>query len=111
MSPLLTAAEYARLAARQADPEGSEAAEREADRERTRSRLLWSAVMLALDLGVCGSILLGRSVLARQLDAVALRRALRGAALPSPHTYLTVEPEMLDAIAEGGPFVPREERR
>lgn len=72
--------------------------------EETASRRLWAAMMLTENLQVCRSILLGRPVLARQLDVEALRRALRGARLPDPETYLTVSVEMLDAVAEGGPF-------
>src|SRR4051794_27447703 len=44
----------------------------------------WAAIMLARELEVCRSILDGRRVLARQLDVVALRRALRGSPLPDP---------------------------
>ena len=50
--------------------------------EETASRRLWAAWMLTSDIGVCRSILLGRPVLAHQLDAEALRRAMRGEPLP-----------------------------
>jgi hypothetical protein len=72
--------------------------------EETASRRLWAAIMLTDDLEVCRSILLGRPVFARQLDAEALRRALRGEPLPAPDSYFRVRPGHLDAIAEGGPF-------
>lgn len=72
--------------------------------QESTSRRLWAAEMLTENLEVCRSILAGRPVLARQLDAAALRRALRGRPLPDPETYLAVTAEMLDAIAEGGPF-------
>jgi hypothetical protein len=65
---------------------------------------MWAAVMLTTDVDVCCSILRGHPVIARQLDAEALRRALRGAPFPPPETYLTVTVEMLDAVAEGGSF-------
>lgn len=49
-----------------------------ADADEVRdSRRLWAVVMLTSDLEVCRSILVGRPVLARQLDAEALRRARR----------------------------------
>lgn len=75
----------------------------DAEEERA-ARWLWAALMLAPDVHVCRSILLGRPVLVRQLDPVALRRALRGGALPDPGSYLRVRGGHLDAIAEGGPF-------
>ena len=60
--------------------------------------------MLATDVHVCESILLGRPVLVHQLDPVALRRALRGEPTPDPDSYFRVRLGHLDAIAEGGPF-------
>lgn len=72
--------------------------------EATTSRRLWAAIMLTRDLEVCRSILVGRPVLARQLDAEALRRARRGEALPAPDEYVRIRPGHLDAVAEGGPF-------
>ena len=74
------------------------------DAEITASRRLGAALMLATDVHVCDSILAGRPVLARRLDAEALRRALRGQPLPDPETYFRVRPGHLDAVAEGGPF-------
>lgn len=78
--------------------------------EVTASRRLWAAMMLTADLEVCRSILLGRPVLARQLDGAALRRALRGEPLPDPNSYFRVRPGHLDAVAEGGPFQTKESR-
>lgn len=74
--------------------------------EVAASRRLWAALVLTSDLEVCRSILLGRPVLARQLDAEALRRALRGEPLPPPDSYFRIRPGHLDAVAEGGPFEP-----
>lgn len=79
----------------------------DADEERA-SRRLWAALMLTSDLEVCRSILLGRPVLAHQLDAQALRRARRGEPLPPPDEYFRVRPGHLDAVAEGGPFETKE---
>jgi len=101
----ITPTERQRLDERARDPEAVERREREAEQERLASRRLWSALMMtADDLEVCRSILLGRPVLARQLDAEALRRGLRGQPLPPPASYFRVLPGHLDAIAEGGPF-------
>ncbi len=72
--------------------------------EETATRRLWAAVILTTDVVVCRSILAGRPVLARQLDAEALRRALRGEPLPPRAHYFRVRPGHLDAVAEGGPF-------
>jgi hypothetical protein len=77
---------------------------RDADEEAAFDRL-WAALVLATTLPVCRSICDGRPVLARQLDAKVLRRALRGAPFPSPDSYKQITAEMLDAIAEGGPFL------
>ena len=60
--------------------------------------------MLSLSLDVCQSILRGRPVRAGTLDALVLRRALRGGRLPDPECYLVVDEAMLDAVAEGGPL-------
>lgn len=79
--------------------------------EEDVGRRMWAAVMLSADVAVCASILAGRPVLARQLDAEALRRALRGEPLPEAHAYFRVRSGHLDAIAEGGPFVPKERKR
>jgi hypothetical protein len=79
--------------------------------EVTASRRLWACLMLTSDLEVCRSILLGRPVLARQLDAEALRRARRGQPLPPPDDYFRVRPGHLDAVAEAGHFEPKESHR
>jgi hypothetical protein len=60
--------------------------------------------MLTRDARVFLSILRGLPVLARQLDSVALGRALRGRPLPSPGAYISFSHDMLDAVEEGGPF-------
>lgn len=75
--------------------------------EITASRRLWAVLTLTSDLAVARSILLGRPVLARQLDAEALRRARRGEPLPPPDSYFRVRPGHLDAVAEGGSFEPK----
>ena len=66
--------------------------------------------MLTRDNEVCVSILRG-PVVARQLDAEALRRALRGAPLPPADTYVRVRCEHLDALAEAGPLAPKGAKR
>jgi hypothetical protein len=76
-----------------------------ADEERA-SRALWAALMLTSDLQVCRSILLGRPVLACQLDVAALRRARRGEPLPPPDEYFRVRPGHLVAGAVGAPLPP-----
>lgn len=81
----------------------------DADEERA-SRALWAAIMLTSDLAVCRSILLGRPVLARQLDGEALRRARRGQPVPPPDQYVRVRAGHLAAVAEGGPFEERSTR-
>jgi len=100
----LTAEERVRLEAWQRDPVAAEAAEREAEQERTTDRRLWAVVALTTDVEVCRSIAAGRPVLARKLDAVVLRRTLRGAPLPPADEYISVDSDMLDAVAEGGAF-------
>ena len=60
--------------------------------------------MLTPNVLVFYSILRGRAVMAGRLDGEILRRALRGAHLPSPESYITVTEPMLDAIAEAGPL-------
>lgn len=79
--------------------------------EVTMDRRLWAAIMLSPDVEVCRSILLGRPVLARQLDAVALGRALRGEPLPDPDSYFRIRPGHLDALAEAGPLQPKARAR
>jgi hypothetical protein len=73
--------------------------------EAERARRLWSAMMLASRRDVCASIVRGLPVRVDQLEAAALRRALRGATPPTGTDYLTVTADMLDAIDEAGPFV------
>jgi len=107
----LTPEERLRLATRRADPEGSDRREREAEAERTMDRRLWAAVMLTPDVEVSRSILVGHRVLARQLEPAALRRALRGASFPPDDEYIQVPSQMLDAVAEGGPFDGGEAQR
>jgi hypothetical protein len=75
--------------------------------ERVQSRRFWAAMMLALDVDTCESILRGRPVRAGNLDAFVLRRALRGGRLPDPEDYVEVTTEMLEAVAEAGPLPER----
>lgn len=100
----LTTAEYVRVDAWRDDPVAMQEANQAREAERQADRRLWAALMLTSDLDVCRSILLGRPVLARQLDAEALRRALRGGPLPDPAAYVRVRHGHLDGIAEGGAF-------
>jgi hypothetical protein len=74
--------------------EAEEARRLEADRG-------WGAMMLALRLDVCRSILAGRPVMVRCLDPEALRRALRGDP-PPPTEFIRISLEMLDALNESG---------
>jgi hypothetical protein len=71
---------------------------------------VWSAIMLALDVRVCESILRGRPVMVRRLDPEALRRALRGDAPPATE-FIRITAEHLDALAECGPLLERRSRR
>jgi hypothetical protein len=73
-------------------------------------RLLWAAFVIARDIWTCEAILRARPVRAGNLDAEALRRALRGAPLPLADDYLTVGREMLDALAEALPLTPKRKR-
>ncbi len=107
----LTPEELARIDDRRRNPDAWEAAEREADRERIESGRVWGAVMLARSLDICRSVLRGQRVEARFLDAEALRRMLRGNSLPSASEFLLVTAEMLDAVAEAGPFEAKEAKR
>ena len=68
------------------------------------SRLQWAAMMLALDVDNCASILRGLRVRAGNLDGVVLRRALRGGELPDPEDYVQITGEMLEAVDEAGPL-------
>jgi hypothetical protein len=70
----------------------------------TASRRQWAALMLARDVHTFESILLGRPVLARNLDGEVLRRALRGQPLPAADSYVRVRDGHLNAIAEAGPL-------
>jgi hypothetical protein len=79
--------------------------------DRLYSRRLWAALLLALDLDTCRSILSGRAVRAGNLDGVVLRRALRGARLPDPESYFVVSHEMLDAVAEAGPLEMEDDKQ
>jgi hypothetical protein len=81
------------------------------DAERRDSRHIWAAMMLALHVDVAESILHRRPVMAGRLDAEVLRRAVRGGPLPEPGAFVEVDEEMLDSIAEAGPFALREGRR
>jgi len=63
----------------------------------------WAAILLALDPATCASILERKPVRAGNCDAFFMRRALRGADLPSAEDFVIVTLDMLDAIAEAGP--------
>ena len=69
-------------------------------------RLQWAAMMLALDVDTCSSILRGLRVRAGNLDGFVLRRALRGGELPDPEYYVQITGEMLEAIDEAGSLLP-----
>jgi hypothetical protein len=77
---------------------------------RVESRRVWAAMMLALDLDTCRSILSSRRVIASNLDAFVFRRALRGDRLPPADSFVHVTAEMLDAVAECGPLVVKRKR-
>lgn len=66
------------------------------------TRLQWAAMMLALDVDTCASILRGLRVRAGNLDGFVFRRALRGDPLPDSEDYIQISAEMLDAIVEAG---------
>jgi hypothetical protein len=74
------------------------------EQARRRSRRVWAAIMLALNVDTCESVLLGRPVIACNLDGEVLRRALRGRRLPRLDSYIAVTAAMLDAVAEAGRF-------
>jgi hypothetical protein len=78
--------------------------------ERQRDRRVWAAMVLALDVDTCRSILRSRLVRAGNLDGFVLRRALRGGRVPHAESYLHVSADMLDAVAEAGPLEPRASR-
>jgi hypothetical protein len=67
-------------------------------------RHVWPALMIALDVGTCESILRGLCVRAGNLDGVVLRRALRGEPLPDAENYIGVTASMLEAVDEAGPL-------
>ena len=73
------------------------------------TRAVWAAMMLALDVSTCASILRGLRVRAGNLDGFALRRALRGGVLPDPEDYIEVDAAMLAAAHEAGP-VPKDKK-
>lgn len=107
----LSTEERARVEAWQRDPAAAEAAEWERESERVVSCRLWGGLMLTTDPQLWRLVLEGQPVLARTLDAEALRRAFRGRPLPRPATYITIDVDALDAVDEGGPFVPKARRR
>lgn len=64
---------------------------------------IWAAMTLCLNADACTSVLDGKPVLAKHLDGAALTHALRGRPRPTPDSYITITPEMLDGIVEAGP--------
>ena len=72
---------------------------------------LWATFMISHTPEVAESIIAGRPVMARNLDAEALRRALRGGPLPNPDEYLVVSEEMLAAVVEAGPIPTTRRKR
>ncbi len=76
-----------------------------------QGRRLWAAFMLARDVWTCESVVRGLPVIAANLDAEVLRRALRGEPLPPASEFVVVDHQRLDAIAEAGPLTRRKERR
>jgi hypothetical protein len=79
--------------------------------ERDGMAAHWPAMMLALDLETCRSILQGRRVRAGNLDGFVLRRALRGAPLPDAEAYIAVTAEMLEAVNEAGALPAAKRKR
>ena len=69
--------------------------------------MIWAAMMLALDVDTCRSIMRGLPVRAGNLDGFVLRRALRGGPLPDTEVYIEITGEMLDAVDEAGPLAPK----
>lgn len=100
---MLTPAEYERVGRWRDDPAAMLAEARSVEAERASAGRLWAAIVLAPNLDVCRSVLLGRPVLASKLDYVILGRALRGAALPPADSFLAITDGMLNAVAEAGP--------
>ena len=78
--------------------------------EQEVTRLQWAAIMLALDVDTCASILRGLRVRAGNLDGIVLRRALRGGELPDPEDYIQVDLAMLEAINEAGPLPAKRQK-
>jgi hypothetical protein len=74
---------------------------------RVENRRAWAAILLALDVDTCGSVLSGRRVLAGNLDGLVFRRALRGGPLPRADSFVLITDEDLDAVAEAGPLQPK----
>jgi len=70
--------------------------------ERTETRRIWAALMLARNVDAYDAIRQGKPVLVALLSRVALRKAFRDKPLPEPDELLTVSPAMLDGIAEAG---------
>ena len=79
--------------------------------EQVAGRRMWAVLMLARSPEAAESILAVRPVMARLLDAEALRRALRGGPLPDPEEFVLVAHEMLDAVDEAGPITVSRRRR
>jgi len=77
------------------------------------ARRLWGGIMLTSDLNVCRSLLQGKRVPVKKLSAAPLRRCFRGdpSALfqAQERGWIEVTNDMLDAIAEGGPFADKSE--
>jgi hypothetical protein len=67
-------------------------------------RHLWAAMVLALDVATCDSVMRGRPARAGNLVGLVLRRALRGAPLPDVEDFIQITPAMLEAIDEAGPL-------
>jgi hypothetical protein len=78
--------------------------------EQTASRRTWALFVLCHGPDVADSVRKGRPVPAHRLDAVALKRALRGGQLPSPNAWFRVRAGHLDAISEAGPLVRKHAR-
>jgi hypothetical protein len=68
--------------------------------------LAWAAIMLARDPDTCSSVLASRPVRAGNLDPFFLRRALRGAQLPTVESFVVVSVDMLEAVCETGAVTP-----
>jgi hypothetical protein len=95
---------HALLASTPAEDAGRERRRLHPRPDEIEGRRLWAAVMLASSVEAAESILRGRPVLTRQLDPVALQRALRGGPLPEPEDWIRIRAGHLDAVAEAGPF-------